>query len=143
MLRGEDNGDAPLSLLTYAGLWVPAIARVSAGVLNGGHRTHYYQELGLARGWVYERFMTVRNFLADLDVLECVDNRYTPSTPDVTGFPLRWRVNAARLVELLEACAARNKDVAGSPGQHTAPPHQFSIILVLIHVPGKAVPFSL
>jgi hypothetical protein len=82
----------------------------------------YYQQLGLGRGWVYERFMTVRNFLADLDVLECVDSRYTPSTPEVTGFPLRWRVNAARLVGLLEAFAARNKDAAGSPVLHLYPP---------------------
>jgi hypothetical protein len=50
---------------------------------------------------------------------------------DVTGFPLRWRVNAARLVELLAVCAARNKDVAGSPVLPPYPPHQFSIILVL------------
>jgi hypothetical protein len=97
----------------------------------------YYRRLRLARGWVYERFMTVRNFLADLDVLRCVDNRYTPSTPDVTGFPLRWRVNAARLVELLGACAARNKDVAGSPGLHTCPPPSVFNHLSSQYRPGR------
>jgi hypothetical protein len=97
----------------------------------------YYRRLRLARGWVYERFMTVRNFLADLDVLECVDNRYTPSTPDVTGFPLRWRVNAARLVELLGACAARNKDVAGSPGLHPCPPPSVFNHLSSQYRPGR------
>src|SRR2546421_9936087 len=39
VLRGRDDGDTPLSLLTYESPWVAAIARVSSGVLNGGHRT--------------------------------------------------------------------------------------------------------